>query len=275
MISPSLRQHLRSSQNIVVFTGAGLSAESGIPGFRDHLGEHGPQTMMTQAAFAADPQSVWGWHVQLAETIRQTKTNAGHAAIARMQDFESRITVVTLNIDQLHQATGSRNIAAMHGSLARLKGFDDPAALQPNATGFTVCKFCGGLTRAENCKPDFDPTHVAPIRLVAGRVPHCPACDLLLRPAIVWYDEPLDAKFERFAYMAATTCDALICVGLSQDARPELWIPKLAIDEGIPVIEIDIERTEISGYADVFLQGSLATILQQVVGDVWETQYPQ
>jgi NAD-dependent deacetylase len=272
MISDPLRQHLRSCQNIVVFTGAELSAESGVPTFRDRLGnpwvQYDSQEMATPEAFRANPQLVWDWHVHLAETIQQAKPNAGHEAIARMQDFGPRITVLTTNIDRLHQAAGSRNIAELHGTLARLKGFSDHEA-QQGGEGFTDCQLCGGMTRAENCNPAFDPTGAAPIKLVAGPVPHCPACGLFLRPDIVWFGEPLDERFERFAYMVAMTCDALICIGTSQDVRSESWVPRITIDEGKNVIEIDTERTEISGYADVFLQGRLVTILPQLVEEIF------
>ena len=124
MIADSLRQHLRTCQNIVVFTGAGISAESGIPTFRDRFAglwaKYDPQEVATPQAFRANPQLVWDWHVHLADTVRRAAPNAGHAAVARLADLVPRLTVITQNIDNLHQAAGNRDVLELHGNLFRM-----------------------------------------------------------------------------------------------------------------------------------------------------------
>lgn len=123
---------LRHARRIAVFTGAGMSAESGIPTFRDRLtglwAHTDPMEVATPAAFSADPQRVWDWHVHVAAAVTPARPNPGHLAIAGLAVGGRRVDVITRNIDGLHQAAGSIDVIELHGNLFRLKPFIDEAA---------------------------------------------------------------------------------------------------------------------------------------------------
>lgn len=124
-----LADKLRACRKLVVFTGAGISAESGIPTFRDaQTGlweKFNPQEVASAEAFRNNPQLVWDWYVHRAEFVRRAEPNAGHLAVARLQELVPEVIVITQNIDNLHQKAGSRNVLELHGSLFRLKAFVD------------------------------------------------------------------------------------------------------------------------------------------------------
>jgi NAD-dependent deacetylase len=275
MIPDPLRQHLRSCQNIVVFTGAGMSAESGIPTFRDRFeglwAHYDPQEVATPQAFRANPQLVWDWHVYLAEKIRQATPNAGHEAVARLGGRVPNLTVITQNIDNLHQLAGSPNVLELHGNLFRLKAFVDSDDLFAGDHSPIICHLCDGYAVAEECDPYAGPEDLAAIALKAGSVPRCPGCGALLRPDIVWFGEPLDINVLEGAMRAADTCDALICIGSSLEVQPAASIPVRAKWNGATIIEINPEATALSYQADVFLRGKAAEVLPQLVQSVWES----
>lgn len=267
---------LRESQHVVIFTGAGVSAESGIPTFRDRFeglwAKYNPQDIATPSAFRADPQLVWDWHVQLAETIRKAQPNAGHQAIALLQNCVPKVTVITQNIDSLHQAAGSCNVLELHGNLFRLKSFVDEDELFAGEISPRICPACDGYALPETCDPYADREDMAAISLKAGPVPICPCCSALLRPDIVWFGEPLDSMVLRDAWRAAAGCDALICVGSSLEVEPAASIPWLALEKGALVIEINPEPTPFSNVADVSVNGMAAVVLPNLLRDVWRKE---
>ncbi len=275
MFDERVIHRLRDSRHVAVFTGAGISAESGIPTFRDRFeglwAKYDPQDVATPDAFRANPQFVWDWHVYLADTVRKASPNAGHAAVAQLQYLVPRLTVITQNIDNLHQAAGSRAVLELHGNLFRLKSFIDPDELFAGDRSPIICPVCDGYALSETCDPYAGREDLAAIELKAGPIPRCPGCGALLRPDIVWFGEPLDPDILEDAWLAAEVCDAMICIGSSLLVEPAASIPWRAHRRGAMVIEINPEPTSLSQVADASLIGGAATILPQLVGKVWGT----
>ncbi len=273
MIPESLRQDLLACQNIVVFTGAGISAGSGIPTFRDRFeglwAKHNPQDVATPQAFRANPQLVWDWHVHMADTVRRAAPNAAHAAVARLTGLVPRLTVITQNIDNLHQAAGSRNVLELHGNLFRMKAFVDIDEIFAGDRSPIICPVCDGYTLDEECDPYAGREDLAAIKLRPGPVPRCPGCRALLRPDIVWFGEPLAADVLDAAWAAADACDLLICIGSSLEVHPAASIPTQAKWTGAVIIEINPQPTSLTSNADAYLRGKAAEMLPQLVEEVW------
>lgn len=273
MIPDSLRRHLRSCQNIVVFTGAGISTESGIPTFRDRFeslwAKYDPQEVATPQAFRDNPQLVWDWHVHLADTIRRAAPNAGHAAVARLADLVPRLTVITQNIDNLHQAAGSRNVLELHGNLFRMKAFVDVEEIFAGNRSPVICPVCDGYALDEECDPYAGREDLAAIELRPGPVPRCPGCRALLRPDIVWFGEPLAVDILECAQTMADICDLFICIGSSLQVLPAASLPWRAKRRGAAVVEINPTPTELSGSVDLFLRGGAAQLLPKLLEYVW------
>jgi NAD-dependent deacetylase len=273
MIPDTLRHRLHVCKKIIVFTGAGISAESGIPTFRDRFeglwAHYDPQDIATPHAFRANPQLVWDWHVHLAETIRRARPNPGHVAVACLQRHVPNLTVVTQNIDNLHQAAGSCEVVELHGNLFRLKAFIDTDELFAGNRSPIICPVCDGYALDEECDPYASREDLAAIELKAGPVPCCPGCRAMLRPDIVWFGEPLAHDAIDAAWQAIDACDLFICVGSSLEVQPAASLPWRAQWRGATVIEINMFPTELSRKADLFLQGSAATLLPELIEDVW------
>jgi len=275
MISADLQARLRAVQHMVVFTGAGMSAESGIPTFRDRAeglwAKVDPAEVATPHAFRKNPQFVWDWHVHLADAVRRARPNDGHAAVARLQDLVPRVTVITQNIDNLHQEAGSRNVIELHGNLMRLKAFVDVDELFSGDVSPVICRLCNGYAVDDELDPYAGPEDLAAIDLQAGSVPRCPACRALLRPAVVWFGEPLHPETLEDAFLAAETCDALICIGSSLEVEPAASLPWRALNRGALVIEVNPVPTQLTREASASLRGSAAQMLPLLLQLVWES----
>ena len=273
MIDPAIADKLRTCRKLVVFTGAGMSAESGIPTFRDAQtglwAKFNPQEVASSEAFRNNPQLVWDWYVHRAEFVRQAEPNAGHVTVARLQELVPEVTVITQNIDDLHQKAGCRNVLELHGSLFRLKAFVDSDEMFAGDSSPVICHVCNGYAVHEHCDPYATKEDLAAIELRAGSVPHCPCCGALLRPDIVWFGEPLDPDILEESWLVAETCDALICIGSSLEVEPAASIPWRAQRRGALVIEVNPVPTTLSQVADASLIGGAARILPELLGQVW------
>ena len=271
MLTPDLISALRDASHIVVFTGAGMSAESGIPTFRDRMtglwAHTDPAEVATPEAFRANPQRVWDWHVHVAAAVREAKPNAGHAAVAALAASSRRVSVVTQNIDGLHQAAGSCEVIELHGNLFRLKPFIDEEAVFAAAEPPLICTVCDGYAAASRCDPYATREDIAAIRLAAGPVPRCPCCDALLRPDVVWFNEMLDPVVLGAAMDAVDACDALLCIGSSLEVEPAASLPWRALRRGVPVIEINPQPTALSAAA-ISRRGRSAELLPALVAAV-------
>ncbi len=218
-----IAQTIGQPREIVIFTGAGLSADSGIPTFRD--GETGlwvdvdPMEVASIEGFERDPEKVWAWHEEMRQRFDSARPNPGHLAIAQLELLlpDTCITVVTQNIDGLHQDAGSTNVLEIHGSARRLR-----CHLR---CGFSVAWLPGKL-----------------------RAHTCPKCEALLRPDVVWFGEGLDPGFDQ-ALDAADRTNVLFAVGTSSSVQPAAQIPLVAIDAGATVIEVNLHATPLSRLA--------------------------
>jgi NAD-dependent deacetylase len=273
MIDASLRHRLSAAREVVVFTGAGMSADSGVPTFRDRCtglwATTDPQEVATPEAFRADPQRVWDWHVHLAEAVRRAAPNAGHLAIAALQRHVERVTVLTQNIDNLHHAAGSDHVVELHGNLLRLKAFIDEEAAFAGGRAPVICHVCGAYAVWERCDHYAGKEDLAELSLSAGPVPNCPGCGALLRPDIVWFGEPLEPSCLMAAWEATERCDALICVGSSLEVEPAASLPWRALQRGALVVEVNPVPTRLSAYAHATVAGSAADALPELFGTVW------
>jgi NAD-dependent deacetylase len=273
MIAPNLQERLRAVRHLVVFTGAGMSAESGIPTFRDPAeglwAKVDPVDVATPHAFRKNPQYVWDWHVHLADAVRRARPNDGHEAVARLQGFVPRVTVITQNIDNLHQAAGSRAVIELHGNLMRLKAFVDTDEMFGGDARPVICRICNGYAVDDELDPYAGPEDLVTIELQAGPIPRCPGCGALLRPDVVWFGEPLDPGMLEDAFLAAETCDALICIGSSLEVEPAASLPWRALNRGAMVVEINPVPTSLSRVADASLTGGAAEILPRLLQSVW------
>ncbi len=250
-----------------------MSAESGIPTFRDAQtglwANFNPQDIASTDAFRKNPQRVWDWYVHRAKFVKNAKPNAGHRVVAALQALIPEVTVVTQNIDNLHQRAGSKGVLELHGSLFRLKSFVDPVViLDPNISQ-VICHVCDGYAIHEHCDSYATKEDLVGLELKAGPVPRCPGCGALLRPDIVWFGEPLDPNILANAWLVAEICDVMICIGSSLQVEPAAILPWRAKRRGAIVIEVNPEPTPLSSEADVFVQGKAAEELPRLLEEVW------
>jgi NAD-dependent deacetylase len=221
---------LRDARRVVVLTGAGVSAESGVPTFRDADGlweGHHIEDVATPFGFARDPQLVWQFYNARRANVATVRPNPGHVALAKLEErWGDAFMLATQNVDGLHRAAGSRNVLELHGSLYR-----------------TRCTDCGRI----------EDRGLEPL----GDMPKCPHCAALLRPDIVWFHEPLPDGVWETAYMATYTCDALLVVGTSAVVYPAAKLIPIAKRKQSPatVIEFNLTPTEASRLADVGVYG--------------------
>jgi NAD-dependent deacetylase len=234
-----VRGWVRAARRIVVLSGAGISAESGVPTFRDAQtglwARFRPEQLATEEAYRADPEMVWDWYVLRREMIGKVEPNAGHRAIASFQRrHPGRLTVVTQNVDGLHQLAGSLGVLALHGNILEDKWLDAPRA----------------CCRSAAPQP--------------GRPPRCAACGNLLRPAVVWFGEMLPARELAAAEEAAAGCDLMLVVGTSGVVYPAAGLARAT--QGRVAI-VNPEATELDDTADAVLRGPSATLLPQLLED--------
>lgn len=235
------RQLLQEAAHIAVLSGAGISAESGVPTFRDaqtglwaHLR---PEDLATEDAFRRHPQRVWDWYAERRASLAEVQPNAGHRALAEFQHrHPGRLTVITQNVDGLHQRAGSTGVLALHGSLAADRWLD-PC---PAGRGPTACD----VARA-------DP----------GRPPRCAQCGNWVRPAVVWFGELLPEDQLRQAEQAASRCDAMLVVGTAGAVYPAAGLAHQARAAGARLIVVNPHPRELDGLAQLRLVGGAAQVL--------------
>ncbi|ALG86702.1 NAD-dependent deacetylase [Gordonia phthalatica] len=235
------RRLIDDAANVCVFSGAGMSAESGIPTFRDALtglwANYEPADLATPSGWRRDPDLVWGWYRDRAETLRTVEPNDGHRAIAdlgrRKKLAGGRVSIVTQNVDDLHERAGSTVDAHLHGSL-----------IGP---------------RCETCPYRGD----ADLSLARER-PRCPRCGASLRPDVVWFGEILPKLAWLNASAAVGQCDLLIIIGTSGVIRPAANLPLLAAEAGTPIIEVNPEPSALTPLATVHLESTAAAALPAI-----------
>ena len=237
-ISEKLHSLLQTSESVCVLTGAGISAESGVETFRGSNGlwsKLKPEELANFDAFMRNPELVWEWYNYRKKIIYDVKPNPAHGALARMKDLVRDFTLVTQNIDNLHIRAGSTNVLELHGNMER-----------------SYCIGCGKY--ASNVEVSLE-----------QKVPHCPSCHGLIRPDIVWFGEMLPEGVFEAATEAANRCELFLTVGTSAVVYPAASLPLTARKNGAYVVEINMERTEISHSVHETLLGKAGEILPQLV----------
>lgn len=237
-IPPDLIHTLRHAQHVVVLTGAGVSADSGVPTFRDAQtglwSKFDPMQLATREAFARNPKLVWEWYAYRRELVARAKPNAGHYALAELEKRVAKFTLITQNVDGLHERAGSRNIIELHGNIFRTKCFRED-------------------TRAAN----WFPTDEIP--------PRCPRCGSYLRPDVVWFGENLPRHALDESFRAAESCDVFFSIGTSGVVEPAASLPFIALRHSAMVIEVNPEETPLSESATFVLRGGAGGVMARVV----------
>jgi NAD-dependent deacetylase len=229
----AVRDWVRSARRIVVLSGAGMSAESGVPTFRDAQtglwARFRPEELATEQAFRARPELVWDWYAERRAALARVEPNAGHCAIATFQQrHPGRLTVVTQNVDGLHQRAGSPDVLALHGSLVEDRWLDAPRA-------------CCAAAAPE-----------------PGRPPRCGTCGNLRRPAVVWFGELLPARALAAAEEAAVACDPMLVVGTSGVVYPAAGLARTTQGR---VVVVNPHASDLDDAADAVLRGTAAGVL--------------
>lgn len=228
------------ARTITVLTGAGMSAESGLPTFRDAQtglwSKYDPMTLATPEAWREDPGLVWAWYQNRRMQLKSVEPNDGHRALAQW-GTRSDVRIVTQNVDDLHERAGSTNVVHVHGSLLA-----------------SHCDTCGDRYDVSVSAPDGE--RVPP--------PGC-GCGGLVRPGIVWFGEMLpEAEFGQ-AMLHSQICDLMLLIGTSGIVYPAAGLPQLALNRGVTVVEINPQETDLSDGADVVWRTTAANALPALV----------
>ena len=232
------RAHLASAQSITILTGAGISADSGVPTFRGADGlwrNFRAEDLATPEAFERDPRLVWEWYNWRRELIATKSPNPAHVALAELERRANhRIWLITQNVDGLHHVAGSRRLSEIHGNIWMVR-----------------CTACGLV--AED--------HRIPIPIL----PTCGTCGALVRPHIVWFGEPLDATELLRCSEALKSCDLLLVIGTSGVVYPAAGFVSVAKQTGATVVEINLDETPQSDIVDLTLRGRAKDLVPQLL----------
>jgi NAD-dependent deacetylase len=228
---------LRAAKKVVVFTGAGVSAESGIPTFRDALtglwARFDAERLATPEAFQQDPELVWGWYEWRRHKVMQAQPNPAHIAIAELAQRLPGLSVITQNVDDLHERAGLRKVIHLHGSLHAPR-----------------CSACG---RAHALS--FDMQEVEPDEGRRLAPPRCVACQGLVRPGVVWFGEALPRQAFDAAIAAVEQCDLLLSIGTSGLVYPAAEMPGLARRKGAHVVQVNPAASGLDSVSNWHVQG--------------------
>ena len=243
--SETLVRRLREARFVAVLTGAGISAESGVPTFRDPDGlwqRFKPEELANVEAFLANPTLVQGWYAHRRQVVEEVRPNAGHEALAALERWVvgrgGEFLLATQNVDGLHEQAGSRRLVELHGSLRRSYCLDCHA--EADATGLAE----GPLT--------------------------CEACGGLVRPDVVWFGEMLPEEALAEATQAAALADVYLTVGTSAVVYPAAGLPQIARQSGAYVAEVNPEPSEIAWRLDEQVRGAAGAVLPDLVAAVTE-----
>ncbi len=240
MFSDTLLARLKKAYTVVVLTGAGISAASGVPTFR---GENGlwkkfrPEKLANFYTFSQNPELVWEWYQWRRELIYKVKPNLAHYALVDFENIFPEFCLITQNIDNLHQEAGNKKIIELHGNIMRNK-----------------CSSCG-----KPYEGDFD---------LKNGIPKCSDCGELIRPDVVWFGEFLPQEAIQKAQEMAMASEVFFSIGTSAVVEPAASLPYIAKGNGAYIVEINIEKTPLTSSADEFLQGAADKILPELVIEI-------
>jgi NAD-dependent deacetylase len=236
-----LLDRLRAARRVAVLTGAGVSAESGVPTFRDAQtglwSQYDPTELATPQAFQRNPRLVWDWYRHRRKLVESAAPNPAHYALVDLEQYYDTFTLITQNVDGLHWQAGSRDLLELHGNIARSRCFD-----------------CG--VYADRWSDDDDGP------------PPCASCGGLLRPDVVWFGEGIPSRALRSAVAAAEKADVFLCIGTSAVVQPAASLPALALRSGAYVVEMNIEETALSVLTHCSLRGKAGELLPALAEEV-------
>lgn len=239
LLPEELPAALQAARHVCVLTGAGVSAESGIPTFREaQTGlweKFDPLELATPQAFLRDPTLVWRWYRWRRGLVANAEPNAGHRALAQLASLVPRLTLVTQNVDGLHQRAGSPEVIEFHGNLFENR--------------------CFAENRIVDCDQNAD-------------VPQCPECGAPVRPGVVWFGEAIPEACLNESFAAATDCDVFLSIGTSALVFPAAGLASSARDAHALIVEINPDDTELSSQFDVTLRGNAGTIVPELVNSL-------
>jgi NAD-dependent protein deacetylase/lipoamidase len=229
---------LRNARNVTVFTGSGISVESGVPTFRDAqtgLWErYDPKDLATPEAYQRDPRLVWEWYSWRRQLVEQAAPNPGHEALAELERRVASFTLVTQNVDGLHRRAGSQNVIELHGNIVRSKCSVEEVVAEPQ---------------------EYD----------QGTPPSCPNCGAFLRPDVVWFGEMLPDSALEEAYGTARGCDLFFSIGTSGLVQPAASLAFEALHQGAMIVEVNPNDTPLTGHVDYALRGRAGEVLPVLV----------
>jgi NAD-dependent deacetylase len=232
-----VRGWLKEAHSVAVLTVAGVSAESGVPTFRGPGGlwkQYRPEDLATPGAFARDPKLIWEWYDWRRGRITETQPNPGHYALAEMEKRIPRFTLITQNVDGLHEQAGSRNVLRLHGSI--------------------------WIVRCTSCETEREDR-----RTPLPEIPPVCECGGMLRPGVVWFSEPLPPGVWREAEAAARSADLFLVIGTSAVVYPAAGLAQIAKSSGARIVEINVAETVLSKEIDEFLQGPSGELLPRLI----------
>jgi NAD-dependent deacetylase len=238
----ALRKKLRAANTVTVLTGAGISAESGVPTFRDAQtgmwAKFNPQELATPEAFQRNPKLVWEWYAMRRAKVQSVQPNPGHYALVALEQRVGQFTLITQNVDGLHQRAGSKNVIELHGNITRVKCFEDDQPVDK-----------------------WDETGEAP--------PRCPRCGGRLRPDVVWFGESLPPAALAAAERASEESEVFLSIGTSSVVYPAAALPFTALEAGAMVVEINPDETPLTPKAAFSLRGPGGIILPGLIKATW------
>lgn len=233
-----LIERLLTAKSVVVLTGAGVSAESGVPTFRDAQtglwARFKPEELATPRAFLNNPSLVWEWYDWRRKLVASARPNPAHLALVEMEKRLPRFTLITQNVDGLHQRAGSRNVVELHGNIQRTKCFVENIVVS-----------------------EWPETADVP--------PKCPRCGGLLRPDVVWFEEAMPEVETELAFRASRECDLFFSIGTSTMVHPAAALPGEALAHQATVVEINPDATPFTPRADFVLNGPAGIVLPELL----------
>jgi len=243
--SHELVDRLARAQHVAALTGAGISAESGIPTFRDPGGlweQFKPEELANVQAFLRNPKLVQAWYTHRRNVALEKAPNPGHKALVELEGLVPDFLLITQNVDHLHQRAGSKRMAELHGNITR-----------------SYCIDCGKTATEQEMTP-----------IASGGVAQCSACGGYIRPDVVWFGEMLPEGVMEWAGEAAQRAEVFLSIGTSAVVYPAAGLPLLAKEGGAYVAEINIEASAIAGYVDEVVLGKAGEVLPALVQAVRE-----
>lgn len=232
---------ISNCKRCVVLTGAGMSAESGVPTFRGKEGlwsKFRPEELANMQAFVSNPKMIWEWYNWRRDLMGKVQPNPGHYAVTRLEELVEQFTLVTQNVDGLHRMAKTKNILELHGSIYSNK--------------------CVDCNRPYNQDKEIDPENI----------PRCQSCGGQIRPDVVWFGEMLDEEIIKRAFEVSEQSEVFLSVGTSALVHPAASLPMIASRMGATLVEINIEETPLSGAADFRIAQKSGEFLPELVKEL-------